>query len=131
MQFDSVTSYHAHPLLLEAFAERVRAASPRADETVVFTAHSLPVRIIEGGDVYAQEVATTARGVAERAGVGRFDIAYQSAGRTPEPWIGPDLTELIASRAARDAGATLRRTESLNTSPTFVAALAEIVRARL
>ena len=163
VQFDPVTSYHAHPLLLEAFAERVRAAAPHADETVVFTAHSLPVRIIEGGDVYAQEVATTARGVAERAGVGRFDIAYQSAGRTPEPWIGPDLTELIASRAAagqrsflvvpvgfvcdhteilfdidvqaaraaRDAGATLRRTESLNTSPTFISALEEIVRARL
>ncbi len=163
VKFDAVTSYHAHPLLLEAFAERVRAAVPRAGETVVFTAHSLPVRIIEGGDVYAQEVAATARGVAERAGIGRFDIAYQSAGRTPEPWIGPDLSELVtsrasggersflvvpvgfvcdhteilfdidvqAARAAREAGATLRRTESLNTSPTFIAALAEIVRARL
>ena len=163
VQFDAVTSYHTHPLLLEAFAERVRAAAPRSDETVVFTAHSLPVRIIEGGDVYAQEVAATARGVAGRAGVGRFDVAYQSAGRTPEPWIGPDLSELItsrasggarsflvvpvgfvcdhteilfdidvqAARAAREAGATLRRTESLNTSPTFISALAEIVRARL
>ena len=163
VQFDAVTSYHAHPLLLEAFAERVRAAAPRADETVVFTAHSLPVRIIEGGDTYADEVAATARGVAGLAGIGRFDIAYQSAGRTPEPWIGPDLSELItsraaggargflvvpvgfvcdhteilfdidvqAARAARDAGATLRRTESLNTSATFISALAEIVRARL
>jgi ferrochelatase len=163
VQFDAVTSYHAHPLLLEAFAERVRAAAPRADETVVFTAHSLPVRVIDGGDTYAEEVAATARGVAGRAGIGRFEIAYQSAGRTPEPWIGPDLSELIATRAAggergflvvpvgfvcdhteilfdidvqaaraaREAGATLRRTESLNTSPTFVSALAEIVRARL
>jgi len=163
VQFDAVTSYHAHPLLLEAFAERVRAAAPRADETVVFTAHSLPVRIIEGGDTYADEVAATARGVAGLAGIGRFDIAYQSAGRTPEPWIGPDLSELItsraaggargflvvpvgfvcdhteilfdidvqAARAARHAGATLRRTESLNTSATFISALAEIVRARL
>jgi len=163
VQFDAVTSYHAHPLLLEAFAERVRAAAPRADETVVFTAHSLPVRIIEGGDTYADEVAATARGVAGLAGIGRFDIAYQSAGRTPEPWIGPDLSELItsraaggargflvvpvgfvcdhteilfdidvqAARAAREAGATLRRTESLNTSATFISALAEIVRARL
>jgi len=163
VQFDAVTSYHAHPLLLEAFAERVRAAAPRADETVVFTAHSLPVRIIEGGDTYADEVAATARGVAGLAGIGRFDIAYQSAGRTPEPWIGPDLSDLItsraaggargflvvpvgfvcdhteilfdidvqAARAARHAGATLRRTESLNTSATFISALAEIVRARL
>jgi ferrochelatase len=163
VQFDAVTSYHAHPRLLEAFAGRVRAASVRDDETVVFTAHSLPVRVIEGGDVYADEVAATARGVADLAGIGRFETAYQSAGRTPEPWIGPDLGELIAARAAagarrflvvpvgfvcdhteilfdvdvqaartaRDAGATLRRTESLNTSPAFIGALEEIVRARL
>jgi ferrochelatase len=163
VQFDAVTSYHAHPRLLEAFAGRVRAASVREDETVVFTAHSLPVRVIEGGDVYANEVAATARGVADLAGIGRFETAYQSAGRTPEPWIGPDLSELIAARAAagagrflivpvgfvcdhteilfdidvqaaraaREAGATLRRTESLNTSPAFIDALEEIVRARL
>jgi ferrochelatase len=163
VQFDAVTSYHAHPRLLEAFAGRVRAASVRDDETVVFTAHSLPVRVIEGGDVYADEVAATARGVADLAGIGRFETAYQSAGRTPEPWIGPDLGELITARAAagarrflivpvgfvcdhteilfdvdvqaartaRDAGATLRRTESLNTSPAFIGALEEIVRARL
>jgi ferrochelatase len=163
VQFDAVTSYHAHPRLLEAFAGRVRAASVRDDETVVFTAHSLPVRVIEGGDVYADEVAATARGVADLAGISRFETAYQSAGRTPEPWIGPDLGELITARAAagarrflivpvgfvcdhteilfdvdvqaartaRDAGATLRRTESLNTSPAFIGALEEIVRARL
>jgi ferrochelatase len=127
---------------------------------VIFTAHSLPVRVIEAGDVYAAEVAATARGVADLAGISRFEIAYQSAGRTPEPWIGPDLGELVAARAAagahgflvvpigfvcdhteilfdidvqaariaREAGATLRRTESLNTSPTFIAALEHIVR---
>jgi ferrochelatase len=160
VQFDAVTSYHAHPRLLEAFAGRVRAASVRDDETVVFTAHSLPVRVIEGGDVYADEVAAARRG---GCGIGRFETAYQSAGRTPEPWIGPDLSELITARAAagarrflivpvgfvcdhteilfdvdvqaartaRDAGATLRRTESLNTSPAFIGALEEIVRARL
>jgi ferrochelatase len=163
VQFDAVTSFHADPLLLEAFAERVRAASPQPDETVVFSAHSLPVRVITGGDVYADEVAATARGVAKLAGIGEFAIAYQSAGRTPEPWIGPDLSELIieraaagvrrflvvpigfvcdhteilfdidvqAARTARQAGATLRRTESLNTSPTFIRALENIVRARL
>jgi protoporphyrin/coproporphyrin ferrochelatase len=163
VQFDAVTSYHVHPGLLDAFAGRVRAASVRENETVVFTAHSLPVRVIEGGDVYADEVAATARGVADLAGIGRFETAYQSAGRTPEPWIGPDLGALItaraaagarrflivpvgfvcdhteilfdidvqAARAAREAGATLRRTESLNTSPAFIGALEEIVRAKL
>jgi protoporphyrin/coproporphyrin ferrochelatase len=158
--FDAVRSFHAHPLLLQAFAERVREAEPRADETVVFTAHSLPKRVIDAGDVYADEVAATSRGVAALAAIATYDIAYQSAGRTPEPWIGPDLSELIATRAAggaraflivpvgfvcdhteilfdidvqaaaaaRAAGATLRRTESLNTSRTFIATLEAIVR---
>jgi protoporphyrin/coproporphyrin ferrochelatase len=159
--FEPVRTFHAHPLLLQAFAERVRDAAPRPNEAVVFTAHSLPTRVIEGGDVYANEVAATAKGVAALAGIERYDVAYQSAGRTPEPWIGPDLSELVAARAAegqraflvvpvgfvcdhteilfdidvqaaqaaRQAGATLRRTESLNTSPTFIAALEAIVRA--
>lgn len=158
--FECVRSFHNHPLLLQAFAERVREAEPRPDETVVFTAHSLPKRVIDSGDVYADEVAATARGVAALAGIDAFDIAYQSAGRTPEPWIGPDLSELITARAAdgaraflvvpvgfvcdhteilfdidvqaartaREAGAALRRTESLNTSRTFIAALEAIVR---
>ena len=98
--FDAVQSFHVHPLLLEAFAERVRAADPRPGELVVFTAHSLPRRAIEAGDRYADEVAATARGVAQRAGVARFEQAYQSAGRTPEPWIGPDLGQLIDERSA-------------------------------
>jgi protoporphyrin/coproporphyrin ferrochelatase len=160
VSLEAVRSFHAHPLLLDAFAERVRAAAPQADEAVVFTAHSLPVRVIESGDQYATEVAATARGVAERAAVARYDIAFQSAGRTPEPWIGPDLgdfvkakaadgvrrflvvpvgfvcdhTEILfdidvqAAGAAREVGASLRRTESLNTSPTFIGALEAIVR---
>jgi ferrochelatase len=162
MTFEAVRTFHVHPLLLQAFAERVREAEPKPDETVVFTAHSLPKRVIESGDVYAEEVAETARGVAAQAGITKFDIAYQSAGRTPEPWIGPDLGDFITTRAAagdraflvvpigfvcdhteilfdidvqaaakaREAGATLRRTESLNTSRTFIAALEAIVRAR-
>jgi len=163
LRFEPVTSFHAHPLLLQAFAERVRDAAIRADEHVIFTAHSLPARVIEAGDVYAAEVAATARGVADRAGITRYEIAYQSAGRTPEPWIGPDLGDLVAARAkggarnfvvvpvgfvcdhteilfdidiqaartARESGASLRRTTSLNTSPTFIAALEQIVRAIL
>jgi ferrochelatase len=98
--FEAVQSYHVHPLLLEAFAERVRAADPRPGELVVFTAHSLPRRAIEAGDRYADEVAATARGVAQRADVAQYEQAYQSAGRTPEPWIGPDLGQLIDERSA-------------------------------
>ena len=104
MQFEAVESFHTHPLLLDAFAERVRAANPQPDELVVFTAHSLPVRVIEAGDRYADQVAETARGVAERAGITRYDCAYQSAGRTPEPWIGPELAQVIDDRSV-----TIRR----------------------
>jgi len=163
MQLEPVRSFHAHPLLLDAFAERVQAAGPADDELVVFTAHSLPVRAIEAGDPYADEVAETARGVARRAGISRYERAYQSAGRTPEPWIGPDIsacvkdraaagvrrilvvpvgfvcdhTEILfdidvqAAAAARECGVALRRTESLNTSATFVAMLEDVVRGLL
>jgi ferrochelatase len=160
VRFDAVRSFATHPLLLEAFAERVRQASPEADEEIVFTAHSLPVRVIEAGDSYAEEVAATARGVADQCGLGSYALAYQSAGRMPDPWIGPDLSEIVrahalegrrrflavpigfvcdhteilfdidvqAATAARECGATLRRTESLNTSPTFIAMLEALVR---
>jgi len=161
--FEPVRSFHTHPLLIDAFAERLRAAAPAAGELVVFTAHSLPARVIEAGDTYADEVAATAGAVAAQTGIERYEIAYQSAGRTPEPWIGPELGALVRERAAagsrrflvapigfvcdhteilfdidvqaaasaREQGAALRRTESLNTSPTFIAMLEEIVRAKL
>jgi ferrochelatase len=163
MAFDAVTSFHNHPLLIEAFAERLNAAAPRPDELVVFTAHALPVRVIEGGDAYAAEVAETAAAVAKACGITRYRRAYQSAGRTPEPWIGPDIAALIdeesgkgvrkflvvpigfvcdhtevlfdidvqASQTAREFSTSLRRTESLNTSPTFIRLLEELVRSRL
>jgi protoporphyrin/coproporphyrin ferrochelatase len=158
--FAPIGPYHDHPLLLDAFAERVQEAAPRPDELVVFTAHSLPRRVIEAGDRYADEVAATARGVAERAGVRKYVQAYQSAGRTPEPWIGPSLSEVLdeqsgngvrkflvvpigfvcdhteilydidvqAAREAREFSTSLRRTESLNTSPTFLALIEDLVR---
>jgi protoporphyrin/coproporphyrin ferrochelatase len=163
LRFDPVDSFHTHPLMIEAFAERLREAAPADDELIVFTAHSLPARIIEAGDRYPDQVAATARAVASRAGLGRYELAYQSAGRTPEPWIGPALDGLIRERAAagdrrflivpigfvcdhteilfdidvqaaaaaREAGATLRRTESLNVSPTFTAMLEDLVRGML
>lgn len=67
---------------------------------VLFTAHSLPQRIIDGGDPYPQELRATAEAVAAEAGLTRWSqwsIAWQSAGRTPEPWIGPDILEVIDS----------------------------------
>ena len=65
---------------------------------VLFTAHSLPQRIIDGGDPYPDELRATAEAVAARLDLveGRdWSIAWQSAGRTPEPWIGPDILDVI------------------------------------
>lgn len=65
---------------------------------VVFTAHSLPTRIVEGGDPYADELRSTAEAVADRLSLVEgedWQIGWQSAGRTPEPWIGPDILETI------------------------------------
>ncbi|MGE3957688.1 MAG: ferrochelatase [Vicinamibacterales bacterium] len=93
-----VASFHEHPLLAEAFAARIREAAPQPDEDVVFTAHSLPTRVIREGDRYAAEVAATARAVAARAGVARYHRAFQSAGRTAEPWMGLDLGEFLRHR---------------------------------
>lgn len=101
IQLERVDSFHAHPLLVEAFAARVREAAPAPDEEVVFTAHSLPVRVIAGGDRYGVEVAETARAVAAACGIRRYYRAFQSAGRTPEPWMGLDLGDFIRHRAAR------------------------------
>ncbi len=99
VQFESVESFHTHPRLLDAFTERLQAAQPKLDECVIFTAHALPVRVIESGDRYADEVAQTASAVAARAGIVKYDLAFQSAGRTPEPWIGPDLAQVIDDRS--------------------------------
>jgi ferrochelatase len=101
VEFACVPSYHAHALLLDAFAGRIREiGGPASDELVVFTAHSLPERVIASGDPYADEVRATADGVAKRAGIGDYALAFQSAGRTPEAWIGPELNRVIRERSA-------------------------------
>jgi ferrochelatase len=100
VEFEAVRSFHLHPLLIDGFVERLRATAPSPDDLVVFTAHSLPARVITAGDRYADEVGETAKAVAAGAGITRYEIAYQSAGRTPEPWIGPELGDLIRERAA-------------------------------
>ena len=78
---------------------------------VIFTAHSLPERIREAGDTYPDQLAESARLVAEAAGLGREDwsVAWQSAGRTPEPWLGPDVRDEVRRLATAGAGGRGRR----------------------
>ena len=110
---EHVPSYHDAPGLIEAFTTRVEegiARWPEADRPrvhIVFSAHSLPERVLASGDPYGEQCLETARLVAARAGLAddRWTWAYQSAGRTPEPWAGPDLgehLEELAGRGVRD-----------------------------
>jgi ferrochelatase len=70
---------------------------------VIFTAHSLPERIREVGDTYPEQLAESAELVAQRAGLDEWEVAWQSAGRTPEPWLGPDVRDVIRRLGTGDA----------------------------
>jgi len=76
------------PGYLELLADRVRGSSH-----VVFTAHSLPERILAEGDPYRDELLESSRLVAERAGVAEWSFSFQSASPTGEPWLGPDIVD--------------------------------------
>lgn len=99
--FEHVASYHDAPGLIEALAARVeeglaRWPTPDRQRThVIFTAHSLPQRVLAQGDPYHTQCLKTAQLVAARVGLADegWSWSYQSAGRSPEPWAGPDLGE--------------------------------------
>ena len=142
-------SYHDEPLLIEAFAERVRGAQGR----VIFTAHSLPAP----NEGYARECRETAALVAKAAGIAAYDFAFQSQGMSGGEWLGPTVESLLDGlpsnevviapigfvcdhveilydvdvqfkRYAETKGIRLSRVESLNGSETFTKALAEVAK---
>jgi protoporphyrin/coproporphyrin ferrochelatase len=161
-----VESWHLHPSYLEAVAARARSRladfPAGSDVTVVFTAHSLPEKILEQADPYPRQLQETFQAIAQMLRLERWTFSYQSAGRTPDPWLGPDIVDTVrdladqgvqhilvapvgfvsehleihydidfeAQRAASDRGVTLKRIEMLNSSPDFVAGLADLVRQR-
>jgi ferrochelatase len=103
-----IDSWATEPAFVDFLADDMRARLGKmpANTKVLFTAHSLPRRIIDGGDPYPHELRSTAVAVAGALGLReheQWDIAWQSAGRTPEPWIGPDVLEAIDALAASDA----------------------------
>jgi ferrochelatase len=163
-----IESWHDHPGLIIAFAEKVRSALwlfAEHEPFVIFTAHSLPARILETDDPYASQLHQTAALLAKQLGLPsyRWTFCYQSAGQSPEPWLGPSIDDCIldlihsgyknllvvpvgfvcdhvevlydidvaARRLASAHGARLERSESLNTSPIFISALADLVTSNL
>lgn len=103
----SIDSWATEPAFVEFLAAdlRSRLADMPANTKVLFTAHSLPQRIIDAGDPYPDELRSTAEAVAGAAGLdswSSWSIAWQSAGRTPEPWIGPDILAVIDDLATSE-----------------------------
>jgi protoporphyrin/coproporphyrin ferrochelatase len=93
-----VESWHTHEPYIAVLADRVRGT----DAHVVFTAHSLPARILEEGDPYRDQLLETSQLVAERAGLDSWSFAFQSESPTGEPWLRPDILDELDSLKARD-----------------------------
>jgi protoporphyrin/coproporphyrin ferrochelatase len=168
IDFMRIQSWHKHPGLLDAIAEKIEIGLSNFGEEipyVIFTAHSLPTKILEMGDPYDDQLNETAWLLAERFELqtDRWQFCYQSAGARAIPWLGPQIEEVVSELAqkgkknllvvpigfvcdhvevlydidigayqiAQQHGARLERTPSLNDSPTFVAALADLVQEHL
>jgi protoporphyrin/coproporphyrin ferrochelatase len=167
---DFVEEWHDHPLLVEAFADRLRTAWNAASEEygsplpVIFTAHSVPKRTIEEGDPYEAQTRETAALVAAKVPeIGKWQFAFQSQGMSGGEWLGPTVEDTITGLKeaghkavflqpigfvcdhvevlydidimfrdyAQERGMKLYRAESLNDSPLFVRALADLAKTRL
>jgi ferrochelatase len=167
---DFVEEWHDHPLLIEAFAGKLRAGWTKAcvehgsPVPVLFTAHSVPQRTIAEGDPYEAQTRETAALVAALVPEIRvWHFAFQSQGMSGGEWLGPTVEDTITSLAgagrtavfvqpigfvcdhveilfdvdilfrefARERGMKLYRAESLNDSPLFVRAVADLARSRL
>ncbi len=111
ISLDFVESWHELDGYLEALAENVRtlrAEFPNPEEVVaVFTAHSLPARILNEGDPYQDQLLRTSELVAQRAGIEQWRFSYQSQSHTGEPWLGPDLLDTVEELAGQGHRAVL------------------------
>jgi protoporphyrin/coproporphyrin ferrochelatase len=167
---DFVEEWHDHPLLIAAFAEKLRAGWSEACDKhggkipVLFTAHSVPMRTITEGDAYESQTRETASLVAGQVPeIGKWNFAFQSQGMSGGEWLGPTVEDTIVKLStgghtgvfvqpigfvcdhveilfdidilfrdfAANRGMKLYRAESLNDSPTFARAVADLARKRL
>jgi len=168
---DIVESWHDHPLLIKAFAEKLRAGWKNACNEngthlpIIFTAHSVPQRTVDEGDPYECQTVHTAQLVAAESGLTpeQWKFAFQSQGMSGGAWLGPTVENTIVDlkqqghsavfiqpigfvcdhveilydidiafkKFAEEHSMKLWRAESLNDSPTFARAVADVARQRL
>jgi protoporphyrin/coproporphyrin ferrochelatase len=107
LAFSGIESWATEPALVEFLGAEVRSglAGMPPNTKILFTAHSLPARILSNGDPYPAEVRSTAAAVSAAIGLAewaQWSVAWQSAGRTPEPWIGPDILTVIDELAGSE-----------------------------
>jgi ferrochelatase len=96
-----VREWGAEPGFVELLAQRCRAALNNRNAHIVFTAHSLPARILDLGDPYEEKLRETSRLVADAAGAGEWSFSFQSRSPTGEPWLGPDILDHLDALAAQ------------------------------
>lgn len=168
VQVDFIESWCDNPLFHQALAEKIKDSLRQFPESakvqVIFTSHSLPDRILQQNDPYPKQLQSSCEAVAKLSRIDNWSFAYQSAGKTNEKWLGPDILEALnelslkgdtdhvlvvpigfvadhleilhdidfeAQLFASARGLNLKRTESLNASPAFINALADVVHKRL
>lgn len=96
----SVESWYKEPKFIQYWVEKVKATFEGMPEeeknaaALIVSAHSLPEKILELGDPYPNQLKETAELIAQGAGVSNYYLGWQSAGNTPEPWLGPDVQDL-------------------------------------
>ncbi|MFC7441659.1 ferrochelatase [Laceyella putida] len=96
----SIDSWHDEPPYIQYWADRLKAlfddmdAQEKEKSVVIFSAHSLPEKILATGDPYPEQLQETAKLIAEKVSIPHYRMGWQSAGRTPEPWLGPDVQDL-------------------------------------
>ncbi|AYC30820.1 ferrochelatase [Paenisporosarcina cavernae] len=99
-QITSVESWYDEPKFIQYWQEKIASTfasmseEERAKACLIVSAHSLPEKIIANGDPYPDQLHATADMIAKAAGVENYEVGWQSAGQTPEPWIGPDVQDL-------------------------------------
>lgn len=100
LQITSVESWYDEPKFIQYWSEKVSetfnsmSAEQREKACLIVSAHSLPEKIIANGDPYPDQLKETANLIAQSAGIENYEVGWQSAGQTPEPWIGPDVQDL-------------------------------------